>query len=214
MIYHTMKTYFDHIKRVLARTALDVIQNHQLNKEIAEEERQARRKAEDEQEIQRLRESVSGPDTECAVQIWREVIGWTPNDGILQIYAARPHGSGGSNYLSFVYRTEDDLIEALRRTHWGQALELLSDDCDHNYYLKPPPPWQLYWPFQPGPGAKTGGRPSSRPFISDCYYYYLDKRQRRFFLSTGMTHDALSAYINGKLQRTEEERQSMSKWTP
>jgi hypothetical protein len=209
-----MKNYLDHIKRVLERTALDVIQNHQLNKEVAEEKRQARHKAEEESKMQRLREGVSGPDTECAVQIWREVMGWTPNDGILDIYAARPHGQSGSNYLSFVYRTEDDLIEALRRTHWRQALELLSDDCDHNYDSKPPPPWRPYWPFQPGSDAKTGGRPTSRPFISDCYYYYLDQKQRRIFLSTGMTHYALNREINGKPQRTEEEKQSMSRWTP
>ncbi len=141
-------------------------------------------------------------------------MGWPPNDGILEIYGARPHGPNGSNYVSFFYRTEDDLIEALRRTHWGLAFQLLSDDCDHNYESTPPPPWQPYWPFQPGPDAKTGGRPSSRPFISDCYYYYLDQRQCRFFLSTGMTHYALSAYINGKLQRIEAEKQTISKLTP
>jgi hypothetical protein len=206
-----MKIPFNNIKRALVQVVYDVVQYRQLQKEIAKEKREAQCKMKKEQEMQRLRESVSGPDSIRALEIWMLVMSYSPNSGISQIYATIAQGWDSTNYLSFKYRTKDDLIEALDRTHWDGALQLLSKDCDKNYSGESPPPWPNYWPFQPSPSAKLGGCPSSRPFVSDCFYYYLDASKKRFFLSTGMTADALSAYINGKLEMQEQKRELRTK---
>jgi hypothetical protein len=203
-----MKQVLHNIKRTLVQAAYDLVQYRALQKEIAKEEREKRQKQRKETQRERFRKSLRGPDTDNAVTIWREVMGKMPNDGIHEIHAAKPYGSDGSNYLSFAYRTDEDLEAALSGTHWGRALDLLYDDCSHNYSGKAPAPWQDYWPFQPGANAKVGGQPSSRPFMSDCYYYYLDREQSRLFLSTGMTNDKMDEEIRRCIERYEERQKS------
>ena len=206
-----MKPHLDDLKRELAQRAFDFLQHRRQAQEAAEQKRDKRRQEEAEKrrqlnqeeaerDIKRLRDSVSGPDTPDAVQLWMEVMGQRPTDDIQEIYATRSKG-WVTNYLSFTYKNEEVFTATLLRTHWTKAIELLSEEFDDANIDPKLPQWVNYWPFQPSPAARKGGVPTSKPFYKDCFYYYLDTPNRRFFLSTGMTHKEFSDFWDGELER-------------
>ncbi len=200
-----MKNLKETLTHTFEQITSNFVENRKKRKQAFEQEREARLKLEDERRTQGLRESVSGPDTVDAVMVWKEVMGKKPMDGISQIYALKSQGWSNEFCLSFVYRDKNALIDALGETEFGVALDLLDRGFDNDYPCSmPPPKWGGYWPFRPGVRSKKGGRPNSRPFMSDSFYYYLDSTKRRFFLATATTNSELQAEIQAKLERSQE----------
>ena len=206
-------------KKAIVQVLFDLSQKRESKKEEANEKRKVEQRRKDEIKLQRQRDEVEVPDTPEAVKLWVEVMGQQPTDSITEIRAKYYSSLFGSSYtMSFRYRTEGELEEIIGKTHWSELSRALDTEEEYapSYHVqqKKIPEGHEFWPVQPGKDSLSGGYPTSRPFVMDCYCFYLDMDNKRVFLSTGMTHYALTREINGKIQRTEEEKQSMSKWTP
>lgn len=200
-----MKRAFEKLKYAVALKAYRILEARKNARKAVDARRVKTAKNKELRRIKNLQESVTGPDSPAGIQLWMEVMGKRPHDDISQIYALKDEGWGTMNYISFVFASAAALKNALQGTHWQNAEVLLKEGCCDIVPWGEIPEWKPYWPYQPGAGSRKGGFPSSRPFVSDCCYYYLDKPNTKFFLSTGMTHQELTAYVEGKLERSKNE---------
>lgn len=188
-------------KKAIVQVLFDISQKREVKKQKANEKRIVEQKQKDEIELQRQRKEVEVPDTPEAVQLWAEVMGQRPMDSITEIRAKYYSSLFGSSYImSFCYRTESELKPIIRHTHWTELYRALNREEEEyipSSYVqhKPIPKWNEFWPVQPKKGSLSGGYPTSRPFVMDCYCFYLDVDNNRVFLSTGMTHSQYSEHI-------------------
>ncbi len=198
-----LKGKLENLTRVAAEKVFDHLQRREQSRKASEARRQKARLEKKKVRLNKLRQTVCGPDTSESVQLWMAVIGKRPRVEISEIYVLKEKGKG--IFLSFVYRTKEDLADALAGTYWTKAMRLFSDKVHDDYDRTIPlPPWPDYWPLQPPPDAKKGGS-CTRAFSRDWYYYYLDLENSRFFLAVGMTHDEFHAEIEAKLARNAQQ---------
>jgi len=200
-----MKRQFEELKQAIASKAQSFIQAREKFYEERKDNLARKAKAEKAHLKKRLRESVSGPDSPEATRLWMEVFGRRPDDDISEVYALRAKDWSTVNHISFVFASDNALANALRDTHWSGAIRGLRDGAEGVVRQRGIPKWESYWPCRPSTGSAKGGRERTMPFVSDYYYYYLDKSKNRFFLTTGMTNQEFAEYNHGKIERSRNQ---------
>jgi hypothetical protein len=197
-----MKNTVERINVSLARRVVSFCESRNQQRIHRAEKKMAKIQHEIELENQKLRARVSGPDTSDGVKIWMDVIGRRPKNDISEIYAIRIECLGRDNYLSFRFDSEEALVSAVSHTYWcSHPSSLFSPDYKQPRIYPPIPSWPSFWLFQPDPASKKGGSTYSRPLLGDGYYYYLDIKNSRFFLYTGMTHADFETHIQWKNEK-------------
>ena len=183
------------IKKSIAAGVYNLLQRRQARRTEAQNLKEAQR-------LLQRRQKVMGPDTPDAVALWAKIMGKSPSAKVKEIYSDASNSWAGVAYrISFTYDTPLVLVNTLSDTPWKRASRLLSDNC-YRDFVAPPPFWCPHWPIEPNGDAKSGGVESSTVlFGSDYFYYYLDIKNKRFFLATGMTSSEKLAHIENELSR-------------